>query len=418
MSTWVYFILLIIGLGVAWLGWRHFVLLRALRLYEDLLRMDWRTAESAAPEFESVSSLVRQLLVEGAQRLSQVVAERDRLDAVLDQMADGVLIANSTGEVQYSNPAAARIFQVSNPPGKTVTEVLRDHRLVYAWRLCAQSGGMQNAVVEVPTRHQYIQLVVVPDTHGGGSLLLAQDLTRMHRLETVRQDFVSNFSHELRTPLASLRALAETLLDGALRDPQVAPRFLQRIVAEVESLTQMSQELLDLTAIESGKAALHLEPTNPRTLLESTADRMRLQVDRAGLRIQVDCPEALPFVLADAARLGQVLLNLIHNAVKFTPPGGHIMVSAQTVQPDRAMDGGLGSFVQFLVRDTGAGIAADDMPRIFERFYRSDRARTKGGTGMGLSIARHLVEAHGGRVWAESVEGEGSTFSFTIPRSL
>ncbi len=163
--------------------------------------------------------------------------------------------------------------------------------------------------------------MVVPDTHGGGSLLLAQDLTRLHQLETVRQDFVSNFSHELRTPLASLRALAETLLDGALRDPEAASRFLQSMIAEVDSLTQMSQELLDLTAIESGKAALQLAAIEPRTVLESAADRMRMQAERAGLALQVNCPDTLPLVRGDPARLGQVLLNLIYNALKVHGPG-------------------------------------------------------------------------------------------------
>ena len=272
---------------------------------------------------------------------------------------------------------------------------------------------MQVESVELASRRQFIQLVVVPDAHGGGSLLLAQDLTTMRRLETVRQDFVSNISHELRTPLASIRALAETLMDGAVRDPSAAPRFLEQMINEVDALTQMSQELLDLASIESGKAGLTLERANPHDLLDAAARRMRLQAERANLGVRIDCSDALPEVLADAGRLGQVVVNLIHNSVKFTPPGGTITLSAGHSPESPA---GARGFVEFAVKDTGRGISADDLPRIFERFYRADKARSSGGTGLGLSIARHIVEAHGGRIWAESVEGQGSTIRFTIPR--
>lgn len=413
MSMWFYVLLALVALLAAWLGWRYFRLRRALRRYAAELRADSLKASARSAEVESVSNVLRQILEENARHLSGVVADRDRLAAVLEQMADGVLIANTVGEIQFANPAATRIFAVSNMVGKTVTEALRDHRLVDAWRRCADKGAMQSELIETPASHQTLQLVVVPDAHGGGSLLLVQDLTRMRRLETVRQDFVANFSHELRTPLASLKALAETLQDGALHDASAASGFLQRIVAEVDSLTQMSQELLDLTSIESGKASLHIEPTAPRKLLDSAAERMRLQVQRANLQIHVDCPETLPAVNADAARLSQVLLNLIHNAVKFTPAGGQIRLSAQVDETPGSVQG----CVLFAVSDNGLGISSDDLPRIFERLYRADRARTAAGTGMGLSIARHLVEAHGGRIWAESVEGGGSTFKFTIPQA-
>ena len=235
----------------------------------------------------------------------------------------------------------------------------------------------------------------------------------MRRLETVRQDFVSNISHELRTPLASLKALAETLDSGALQDPEAAPRFLKRMVTEVESLAQMAEELLELSAIESGKAEVQLTVRDPRELLDVGADRMRMQAERAGLALSVQTDQALPQVRVDPRRFDQVLANLIHNAIKFTPPGGKIVLSAEVVRDDEAAAGS--EAVQFSVTDTGQGISAEELPRIFERFYRTDRARRKGGTGLGLSIARHIVEAHGGRIWAESTEGRGSTFQFTVP---
>ena len=385
---------------------------RALSHYESALRRDPDAHISADGGVQALSLIVRRLLAENSENLTGARSERDRLAAVLDQMTDGVLIADAPGEVRYFNPAAAKIFQISSPLGKTITEILRDHRLVGAWQRSRDSTAMQSETVELPTRRLFIQLVVVPDLHGGGSLLLAQDLTRMRRLETVRQDFVSNVSHELRTPLASLRALAETLLEGALRDPEAARRFLERMIAEVDALTQLSQELLDLASIQSGKAGLSLAPASPGSLLDAVAERMRVQVERAGLELRIEFPDPLPTVQVDAARLGQVLVNLVHNAIKFTAPGGRIVLTAIPAMDERNAGAG---FVRFSVSDTGRGIPADELSRIFERFYRMDKARSTGGTGLGLSIARHIVEAHGGRIWAESVEGHGSSFHFTVP---
>jgi two-component system phosphate regulon sensor histidine kinase PhoR len=264
---------------------------------------------------------------------------------------------------------------------------------------------MQSESVELPARRQFLQIIAIPDTHASGSLLLAQDLTRVRRLETVRRDFISNISHELRTPLASLKALTETLQGGALSDPEAGPRFLGRIHAEVDALTQMAQELLDLSRIESGQVELVLTPLDPKKLLSSAADRMKLQAERAGVRLHVHCADDLQGVRVDKARLEQVLVNLIHNAVKFTKPGGEIALGAESTS------GG----VVFAVRDTGVGIPSESLSRIFERFYRVDRSRTGSGTGLGLSISRHIVEAHGGRIWANSREGEGSVFYFEIP---
>jgi two-component system phosphate regulon sensor histidine kinase PhoR len=247
--------------------------------------------------------------------------------------------------------------------------------------------------------------VILPDLQTGGSLLLVQDLTRVRRLEKVRRDFISNISHELRTPLASLKALTETLRDGALADPKAAPRFLERIEIEVDVLTQMAQELLDLTLIESGQVPLDLVSVSPSKLLVSAVDRMHAQAERAGLILKVNDCSDLPPVLADAARLEQVLVNLIHNALKFTEPGGHVELSASVETP----------FIRFAVQDSGVGIPQDELERVFERFYKADRARSGGGTGLGLSITRHIVEAHRGLIWVESIEGRGSTFYFTIP---
>jgi len=221
----------------------------------------------------------------------------------------------------------------------------------------------------------------------------------------VRRDFISNLSHELRTPVASLKALTETLLLGALDDPPAARHFLEQVNVELDALAQMVNELVQLSQIESGQVSLNLRPGSVRELMLSAAKRMQLQADRARLTLRVDSPSELPVVRMDVARLEQVLVNLIHNAVKFTPPGGEIVLTAETVP----------GAMLFAVRDTGIGIPPEDLPRIFERFFKTDRSRAGGGTGLGLSIARHIVESHGGKIWAESIEGTGSTFFLTIP---
>jgi two-component system phosphate regulon sensor histidine kinase PhoR len=403
------FAAVVLLIATIWIAWRY---LRLRRSMGDLLRSlnraaaEKKTGESL-PEIqglEDLSGALNSFVSTFDRELSSLEAERARLAAVLDQMTDGVLMADLEGRVQFANPAAARLFG-RNPIGRSVTETLRHHQLIQAWQRSQETGEMQVESVEVPAQRQFLQLVVIPDRAARGSLLLVQDLTRLRRLETVRRDFVSNLSHELRTPLASLKALTETLQEGALDDPPAARRFLSQMQTEVDALSQMVAELLELSRIESGRLALDLRPVAACELIESAGARMRVQVERAGLALKIECAQELPAVRVDAQRLEQVLVNLIHNAVKFTRPGGEVLLGAES---------GEGA-VRFVVRDSGVGIPADDLSRIFERFYKSDRSRSGGGTGLGLSIARHIVEAHRGTIWAESEEGRGSSFYFAIP---
>jgi two-component system phosphate regulon sensor histidine kinase PhoR len=257
----------------------------------------------------------------------------------------------------------------------------------------------------------FLQAVITPfhDDHTSGYLLILQDLTQIRHLQTIRRDFISNISHELRTPLASLRAVVETLQDGAIDDRPAATRFLERADLEVDTLTQMVEELLELSRIESGQVPLKLARTAVPDLFFNPLERLRPQAERSNVEMILNLPAGLPMVLADSDRVQQVIGNLLHNAIKFSSPEGKITVCAKLVDGDTA--------VRFAVEDNGTGIAAADLPRIFERFYKSDRARTRsrGGTGLGLAIARHIVQAHNGRIWAASKEGKGSTFYFTLP---
>ncbi len=400
----LYFLFGLALIALAWFAWRYMLLRHRLDEYIKLIRTQTNLPSDFA-DLENLSSAVNSLAQTFNLQLSTLTAEHKRLAAVLEQMTDGVLIADANGQIQFANPAAEKLFESPNAVGRTIVEVIRHHQLVAAWRHCRQTSAIQSESVELPARRQFLQLIVIPDHHAGGSLLLVQDLTRVRRLETVRRDFISNISHELRTPLASLKALTETLQDGALSDPEAGPRFLGRIVTEVDALTQMAQELLDLSKIESGQVALNLAPVSPKKILMSAADRMKMQAERAGLSLQMVCDDDLPDVRADQARLEQVLVNLIHNAVKFTRSGGEVSLLAESVT----------GAARFAVKDSGIGIPLDDVPRVFERFYRVDKSRTGSGTGLGLSIARHIVEAHNGKIWVESEEGRGSTFYFSIP---
>ncbi len=399
------YLAIIFLLLAVWFAWRYIYLRKRIEQYTELVKRLPDELPTDFKQLETISNAIASLKTNFDSKLSNLNLETARLSTVLEQLTDGVLIVDAGGQVQFANPAARKLFEMKDPVHRSAVEVLRNHQLIDAWRRCQQTREMQSESVELPGRRHFLQLFVIPDSHEGGSLLLVQDLTRVRKLETVRRDFISNVSHELRTPLASLKALTETLQDGALADPQAGPRFLGRISTEVDALTQMAQELLDLSRIESGQVELVLEPISPKQLLTSAAERMKMQVDRAGLKLSVVCAEDLPQIRADKARLEQVLVNLIHNAVKFTKPGGEIFLEAWSTA------GG----ARCAVRDTGVGIPAESLSRIFERFYRVDKSRSGSGTGLGLSISKHIVEAHGGRIWAESEEGRGSVFYFEIP---
>jgi two-component system phosphate regulon sensor histidine kinase PhoR len=344
------------------------------------------------------------------EKVTTLAEERARLAMVLEMMADGVFIVDEAGHVQLLNPAAAMLLEAEADEalGHSFAQVVRHHELIELYQRCRESGREQTATIDMAQRNLFVQATVTP-LRGGeqGCLVILQNLTPIRRLQTVRRDFISNLSHELRTPLASLKALVETIRDSALDDPEAATRFLDRAEFEVDALTQMVQELLELSRIESGKVPLRLAPTLLRELVEPAVERLQRQAERKGLALSVDIREEIGPVLADGPRIGQVVGNLLHNAIKFTPEGGRVEIWAETEA------GGESAVVH--VRDTGVGIPAADLSRVFERFYKADRARSGEGTGLGLAIARHLVQAHGGRLWAESREGEGSTFSFALP---
>ena len=342
-------------------------------------------------------------------QIGALKAERLKLEIILRQLHDAVIMTDYSGIVVSMNRAAQKLFPIEQTEaiGKSIARVLRHHELIELWEQARFTQEDQVIVLELHQAQMFLQASarMIQQENQNYVLMLFQDLTEVRRFESVRRDFISNISHELRTPLASLKALTETLQDGAVEDPEAANRFISRIEDEVDSLILMVAELLELTKIESGKVPIELARVSPEALVLQAYERLREQAEREGLKMEIVQGEILPEIYADGPRLLQVLINLIHNAIKFTPEGGKIELSAYRQ----------GEQVVFCVSDTGMGIPEEDKKRIFERFFKGDRSRSGGGTGLGLSIAKHTIEGHGGKLWFESEEGRGSKFYFGIP---
>jgi two-component system phosphate regulon sensor histidine kinase PhoR len=372
--------------------------------------LDQKIRVTSRDEVGDLAGAFNRMAVRLKDMVGLLTTERDRMSVILSNMADGILVIDGEGKVIMINQAAEKIFQLSPDKalGHTFIEVVHDHEIDDILQRCLNTREQQTGLVEIEPGKQFLGVIATPLNGQSGSVVLLQDLTKLRRLETVRRDFISNISHELRTPVASLKVLAETLQGGAVDDPTVAKDFLNRINIETDRLAQMVNELSELSRIESGEVSLEVAPIDIGEVVARAVERLKAQADRAGLSLVTDIPSSLPKALADKERVEQVLINLLHNAIKFTPSGGRINLSAKIE----------GNNIQVSVADTGVGIPADDLPHIFERFYKADKARAGGGTGLGLAIAKHVVEAHGSKIWAKSIEGKGSIFTFTLPLAI
>lgn len=345
---------------------------------------------------------------EMSMRLKESVAEisedRTRLATILDNMADGVIMTDDEGKITLANEAAQKLFRFRETVGKPLIEAVRDHEVDELLKLCLKTAKTQSVNYESGTSKRYVRAIAIPVDHSG-VLLLFQDLTELLKLQTTRRELIGNISHEFRTPLAGIKAMVETLSGGAVDDKKAARDFLTRIDGEVDRLTQLVMELTELSRIETGKAELKLESVRLNQLAEEVISQLSPQAERQKLTMKKKLAADLPSVSADRARVRQVISNLVHNAIKFTPEGGKITITTRKLEGAVGVD----------ITDTGIGISEGDLPHVFERFYKGDRARSEAGTGMGLAIAKHVVEAHGGKISVESREGKGSTFSFSLP---
>jgi two-component system phosphate regulon sensor histidine kinase PhoR len=329
----------------------------------------------------------------------------DAPDPLDDLLPVGVVRFGPDRRVAEANPRAHALLDVApgRLVGRSVMETFLDLRVE---RFLDEGGGTTEVRLGVGEPRTVV-LRAARDA-GGGLVVVLEDVSELRRLRQIRTEFIDNLSHELRTPISTVSLLAETAAREA--DADGVPERLRDRIAKIEvetgHLAQMVAEILDLARIEGGSSIVPEDDVDLRRLAELSADRLRLFAERSGVRIAVDADPMTPLVRGEEARLGQVLVNLVHNAVKFSPDGGDVVVS---VRPD-----GDGARVE--VADHGMGIRREDRARVFERFYKADRARVRGGgTGLGLAISRHIVAAHGGTIGVESEEGRGSTFWLVLP---
>jgi two-component system, OmpR family, phosphate regulon sensor histidine kinase PhoR len=341
--------------------------------------------------------------------VTELSAEKNKLAGVLANMADGVIMTGADGRIQLANRTAGRLlgFSDAEASGRPVIEVVRDHEVEDLLKECLKSGREQAVQFESGISRKFLRALAVPTTadKNKGVLLLFQDLTGVKALQTMRRELIGNMSHELRTPIAGIKAMAETLREGAIGEKDIAADFLARIEAEADRLAHMVSELTQLSQIETGQAELKMEPVPVNSLVEDVLKQMAPLAERAQVTLAAELAAGLPAVEADRERIRQTVINLVHNAIKFNHPGGSVTISTF----------GDHDTVSVSVADTGVGISPDDLPHVFERFYKADRARSGGGSGLGLAIAKHTVQAHGGTIRARSEPGKGSRFTFTLP---
>ncbi len=372
------------------------------------------------PIQDHFSKTIHEVNLQWKNKVDEISREKDYLQTVLKGITEGVLVVDGRGRIRMVNEALRKLFPL--PPevlDRTLLEVIRNAELEEAIRKAIRNGKGSAFELTLPSssgRNFEVNVVGIPlpseriNEEGremGGAIAVFHDISRLKELERIRQDFVANVSHELRTPLTTIKGYAETLLEGAMKE-EVALQFIQVIKRHTDRLTKIVEDLLTLSKIESKEFQLKMEVLSLRDLIDDVIGFVKEPAEKKKISISRNEIPSFLTLKADRNYLEQVLINLLDNAIKYTPVGGRITISAIENNSEE---------IQFLVGDNGIGIPREDLHRIFERFYRVDKGRSQelGGTGLGLSIVKHLIQAHGGRVWAESRLGEGSTFHFTLP---
>ena len=345
----------------------------------------------------------------------RVSAERQaQQQALFNSMVEGVLLLDKGGTIQLVNRSLERLFNLSSDVrGQTIVETFRLPELAELAKSLPEKRMVHGYELEMPGMDErWLQLnaSAVLDREGAhhGSILVFHDLTRLKQLENTRQEFVANVSHELRTPLSLIKGFVETLLDGAKNDPELSARFLKTIEKHTDRLTYLIEDLLTISHLESGRILMNMKTVRLQKEVDRVRDDLQSRAQEKEVKVENRVGEDL-FARADSERLQQVLFNLVENAIKYGRANGHVAVDAKPLADKR---------IEVSVQDDGPGIPAEARERVFERFYRVDRARSRetGGTGLGLSIVKHIIQAHGGEVGVRSEVGQGSTFYFTLPR--
>jgi len=355
-----------------------------------------------AKAFNEMSSSLKDLVTE-------ISDEKSKLANILSNIADAVIMTDKEGRLLLANKAAEHIFgfEQEKAIGKHLIETIRDYEIDRTLKSCLEKVEEQTTQLDFGLGKQFLRVIAVPLMTEGltGALLLFQDLTELKSLQTMRRELVGNISHELRTPLAGIKAIVETLKDGAINNKRTTKSFLSKIDNEVDRMTQTMTELTELSRVESGGVSLKSEMVNLNSLVDDTIARLKPQAERKSIALSAKFFADLPPVRGDKDRIYQVITNLVHNAIKFTSQNGNVSIFTELSENSALVK----------VSDTGIGISKENLPRIFDRFYKADKARAGEGAGLGLAIAKHVIQAHGGNIWAESKEGKGSTFFFTLP---
>ncbi|SJZ65579.1 PAS/PAC sensor signal transduction histidine kinase [Trichlorobacter thiogenes] len=371
-----------------------------------------RVPTGKGEEIDYLARVLNEMAARIEDQMHKLTSEQQRLAAILRGMGEGVMVTDTQGAIILVNPAFRKQFGLPGEvEGRPLVEVCRHPDLLQAFEEQRESGDEVTCEITIPATNLVLMAHWVPlsGEHGKrGTVAVFHDISDMKRIETMRRDFVANVSHELRTPVAVIKGYAETLLDGALEDvPERGRHFVSIIAGHAERLTSLINDILTLSKLEARDAALALHPLDLCGTIRKAQMLMEDHARTKGIRLTAACPESIPKVLADQGQLEQVLLNLLDNAIKYTPDGGDIAI--RTRQENKR--------VVIEVSDTGIGIPPKDLKRIFERFYRVDegRSREQGGTGLGLAIVKHIVQLHGGEIAVTSEAGKGSTFTVTLP---
>jgi two-component system phosphate regulon sensor histidine kinase PhoR len=377
-----------------------------------------RLQPSAHDEVGLLADTLNRMTEELRSKIEELSEDRAQLLAMLTSMVEGVMVLDSRGRILQVNPAWERMFGVSRAEarGRQSSDVFAHPKLnALVSAVLAARTGQEAEILLANGRCLNVEASVAggEQDNEACAVLVFHDITELRRLENIRKDFVANVSHELRTPLTSIKGYVEALLDGGKDDPQTSVRFLDIILKQSDRLNLILEDLLQLSKIESGQVQFKQEPLHIGSVVERTIAMIKPLADKKQhqLRSQVDAD--LPLINGDQERLVQVVANLLDNAIKYTPEGGQITVAARRIR----MADGVREGVELTVTDTGIGIPEKDRPRVFERFYRVDKARSRelGGTGLGLAIVKHIVEGHGGQIRVEGNMPSGSRFVVRLP---
>ena len=399
------------------------VLLRSLGLIrqfsdltEDVVRMTsidraHRLNAAGPAELARLARAVNRLVDRVGADIAKEESERFRLSSIFNSMRDGVVVVDDQGIIESVNPAAGEMLAAVIPvgPGMQLTSLTNHPDVIGVVNSAIRSGNPESTEIELFDNQRTLVALATPfprpDTQMVRALLLLTDSTGVRRLDTTRREFVSNASHELRTPLSGIRASAETLQLGGVDDIAGRKQFLEMILEDVNRMDKLITEMLELSRLESGESPLDLQDVKPTVLTDAAVLQFSTIIEQSELTLESSIPPDLPFVRVDVEKMSHVFANLLSNAIKWTPSGGTITIKTWLEEKS----------IYFSVADTGQGIEPEHLPHIFERFFKTDSARSQPGTGLGLSIARHVVEAHGGGISADSDLGVGSEFVFGVP---